>query len=173
MHCVNYAKREQEKRLLFKLTLRSRSTLSQARSDTCHELLVVFGLSTLNSNRTNHKPRKKLASQKHRHMSLRLCGIQTLYYALIRRRSLQKVQSVCDAGNPCRVHTIISRAAVDPTWRSCVGVRPRSKNVLFASCGPQIPFTWAYTYWSLRVERTRQYCSFYSCQAFSYGHVVI
>ena len=60
---VNNAKREQEKPLLFKLTLRSRSTLSQARSDTCHELLVVFGLSTLNSNRTNHKSRKKLANQ--------------------------------------------------------------------------------------------------------------
>jgi len=25
----------------------------------CHELLVVFGQSTLNSHRTNHKPRKK------------------------------------------------------------------------------------------------------------------
>ena len=47
MHCVNYAKREQEKPLLFKLTLRSRSTLSQARSDTCHELLVAFGPSTI------------------------------------------------------------------------------------------------------------------------------
>ena len=87
MHCVNYAKREQEKPLMFKLTLRSRSTLSQAQSDSCHELLVVFGLSTLNSNRTNHKPRKKLANQKRRHMSLRLCGIQTR----IRRRSIQKV----------------------------------------------------------------------------------
>ena len=86
MHCVNYAKREQEKPLLFKLTLRSRSTLSQARSDTCHELLVVFGLSTLNSNRTNHKPRKKLANQKRRHMSLRLCGIRTRYCALIRTK---------------------------------------------------------------------------------------
>ena len=99
MRCVNYAQREQEKPLLFKLTLRSRSTLSQARSDTCHELLVVFGLSTLNSNRTNHKPRKKLANQKRRHMSLRLCGTRTRYCALIRRRSIQKVQSVCDAGN--------------------------------------------------------------------------
>ena len=28
MHCINYAKREQEKPLLFKLTLRSRFTLS-------------------------------------------------------------------------------------------------------------------------------------------------
>ena len=59
MHCINYANREQEKPLLFKLTLRSRFTLSQAQSVSCHELLVVFGLSTLNLNRTNHKPRKK------------------------------------------------------------------------------------------------------------------
>ena len=59
MHCINYANREQEKPLSFKLTLRSRFTLSQAQSVSCHELLVVFGLSTLNLNRTNHKPRKK------------------------------------------------------------------------------------------------------------------
>ena len=52
MHCINYANREQEKPLLFKLTLRSRFTLSQAQSVSCHELLVVFGLSTLNLNRT-------------------------------------------------------------------------------------------------------------------------
>ena len=32
MHCINYAKREQEKPLLFKLTLRSRLTLSRAQS---------------------------------------------------------------------------------------------------------------------------------------------
>ena len=70
---------------------RSRSTLSQARSAACHELLVVFGLSTLNSNRTHHKPRKKLANQKRRHMSLRLCGTRTRNCALIRRRSIQKV----------------------------------------------------------------------------------
>ena len=31
-------------------------------------VLVVFGLSTLNSNRTNHKLRKKLANQKGRHI---------------------------------------------------------------------------------------------------------
>ena len=37
----------------------------------CHELSVVFGLSTLDSNRTYHKPRKKLADQNRRHMSLR------------------------------------------------------------------------------------------------------
>ena len=82
---LNCAKREQEKPLLFKLTLRSRSTLSQAQSSAYHELLVVFGLSTLDSNRTNHKPRKKLANQKRRHMSLRLCGVRTQYCALIRR----------------------------------------------------------------------------------------
>ena len=35
-----------------------------------HELLVVFGFSTPNSNRTDHKLRKKLANQKQRHMSL-------------------------------------------------------------------------------------------------------
>ena len=63
MYCINYANREQEKPLLFKLTLRSRFTLSQAQSVSCHELLVVFGMSTLNSHRTNHKPRKKLANQ--------------------------------------------------------------------------------------------------------------
>ena len=38
MHCINYAKGEQEKPLLLKLTLRSRSTLSQAQSAACHEL---------------------------------------------------------------------------------------------------------------------------------------
>ena len=81
MHCINYAKREQEKPLLLKLTLRLRSTLSQTQSAACHELLVLFGLSTLNSNRTNHKTRKKLANQKRRQMSLPLCGVRTLYCA--------------------------------------------------------------------------------------------
>ena len=57
MQCMNYAKREQEKPLLFKLTLRSRFTTTS-----------LIGLSTLNSNRTNHKLRKKLANQKCRHM---------------------------------------------------------------------------------------------------------
>ena len=75
LHCINYAKREQEKPPLFKLTLRSRFTLSPAQSVSRHELLVLFGLSTLNSNRTNHKLRKKLANQKRRHMSLRLCSL--------------------------------------------------------------------------------------------------
>ena len=59
MHCINYANREQEKPLSFKLTLRSRFTLLQAQSVSCYELLVVFGLSTLNSHRTHHKLRKK------------------------------------------------------------------------------------------------------------------
>ena len=53
--------------------------------------IVVFGLSTLNSNGTNPKTRKKLANQKRRHMSLRLCGVRTRYCALIRRRHIQKV----------------------------------------------------------------------------------
>ena len=64
----------------------------------CHELLVVFGLSTLNSTRTNHKLTNKLASQKSRHMFLRLCRIRTRYCALIRRRSircLRKNRQVC------------------------------------------------------------------------------
>ena len=94
IHCpckLNCAKREQEKPLLLKLTPRSRSTLSQAQSSACRELLVVFGLSTLNSNWTNHKPRKKLANQKRRHMSWRFCGVRTRYCALIRRRAIQKV----------------------------------------------------------------------------------
>ena len=69
MHCINYAKREQEKPLLVKLTLRSLFTLSQAQSISCQELLVVFGLSGLNSSRTNHKPRKKLANKKCQHIS--------------------------------------------------------------------------------------------------------
>ena len=63
-----------------------------------HKLLVVFGPSTLNSNQTNHKLYKKLANQKHWHMSLRHCGIQTWKCALIHRRSKEKVKSVWDAG---------------------------------------------------------------------------
>ena len=59
MHCINYANREQEKPLSFKLTLRSRFTLLQAQFVSCYELLVAFGLSTLNSHRTHHKQRKK------------------------------------------------------------------------------------------------------------------
>ena len=59
MHCINYANRGQEKPLLFKLTLRSRFTLSQVQSVSCYELLVAFGLSTLNSHRTHHKQHKK------------------------------------------------------------------------------------------------------------------
>ena len=99
MHCINYAKREREKPLLFKLTLRSLFTLSQAQSISCQELLVVFGLSGLNSNRTNHKPRKKLANKKCQHISEWLWGIRTRNCALILWRSIQKVYSVCDTGN--------------------------------------------------------------------------
>ena len=47
-----------------------------------HELLVVFGFSTPNSNRTDHKLRKKLANEKQRHMSLWLYGVRTRYCAL-------------------------------------------------------------------------------------------
>ena len=46
----------------------------------CLDQLVVFGLSTMNSNRTNHKLRKKLANQKRQHVSLRFCGIRTRYW---------------------------------------------------------------------------------------------
>ena len=62
MHCINYAKREQEKPLLFKLTdyghishyhKLMQSLLSQ--TILYIYILVVFGLSTLNSNLTNHK----------------------------------------------------------------------------------------------------------------------
>ena len=42
-------------------------------------ILVVFGLSTLNSNWTTQKLCKKLANQKRQHMSLQPCGIQTWY----------------------------------------------------------------------------------------------
>ena len=51
---------------------------------------------------------------------------------------------------------------------------PRSKHFLFASCGPQIPFTWCNAYWGLWVEPTRSWkviSSFHPCQAFSYGHL--
>ena len=45
--------------------------------------ISLFGLSTPNSNRTNHKLRKKLANRTRRHMSLRLRGIRTRYCAVI------------------------------------------------------------------------------------------
>ena len=83
---INYAKREQEKLLLFKLTLESRFTLSRAQSVSCH----VCGLSTLNSNGTNHKPRKKLANQKRDICSCDSAGFEH-DIALIFRRSIQKV----------------------------------------------------------------------------------
>ena len=41
---------------------------------------------------TNHKLRKKLANEKHLHMSLRLCGIEALYCALIFAGSLECLQ---------------------------------------------------------------------------------
>ena len=59
---------------------------------------------------------------------------------------------------PCWVHSIISTAIADPTWRSRVGVRPRSKNFLFASCGPQIPLTWAKVHTGLWVKHTTVLC---------------
>ena len=70
MHCINYAKREQEKPLLFKLL--------QGHVSHYHELNL-------------HKLRKKLANQKRQYMSLGLCGIRTRYCALLRRRSIQDV----------------------------------------------------------------------------------
>ena len=124
MHCINYAKRGREKPMLFWLTLRSRFTLSRAQS-LLSELLVVFGLSTLNSNRTNHKLRKKLGNQERRHMSLRLYGIRTRYCALIRRRSTQKVQSVCGAG---KTQTAVPKPRIFhfPSWE----LQLLTKNVL-------------------------------------------
>ena len=87
MHCINYAKREQEKPLLFKLRLTTVTfhTITSSCSLSCHKLyyiyiLVVFGLSTLNSNLTNHKLQcKKIANKKCQHMSLQPWGIQTRY----------------------------------------------------------------------------------------------
>ena len=58
--------------------------------------------------------------------------------------------------------------------RPWVRIMPRSKHFLFASCGPQIPFTWHNAYWGLWVEPTRSWkviSSFHPCQAFSYGHL--
>ena len=58
--------------------------------------------------------------------------------------------------------------------RPWVRIMPRSKHFLFASCGPQIPFTWRNAYWGLWVEPTRSWkviSSFHPCQAFSYGHL--
>ena len=68
--------------------LRSHFTLSQAQSFLSQTtlyiyILVVFGLSTLNSNLTNHKLQcKKIANKKCQHMSLQPWGIQTRYWAL-------------------------------------------------------------------------------------------
>ena len=41
-------------------------------------------------------------------MSLRLCGIGTQYCALIRRLSIQKVESVCEAGYLCKALTTLN-----------------------------------------------------------------
>ena len=46
-----------------------------------------------------HELRNKLANQKSRYMSLRLCGIRTRYCLLVRRRTIHKVQCFCGAGN--------------------------------------------------------------------------
>ena len=42
MHCINYAKREQEKPLLFKLTLRSRFALSKAQSPFSQAICIGY-----------------------------------------------------------------------------------------------------------------------------------
>ena len=82
LYCV---RQKQEKPLLFKLTLRSRFTLSRA-----HSLLswAKSRCQLLISNRTNHKLCKKLANQNRWYMSLRLCGIRKRYRSLecLRRR---------------------------------------------------------------------------------------
>ena len=98
MHCINYANREQEKPLSFKLTLRSRFTLLQAQSVSCYELLVVFGLSTLNSHRTHHKQRKKKPIKTPTYVLVTLrSNSQTLYTegseCLRRRQSQQTLLS--------------------------------------------------------------------------------
>ena len=89
MHCMRLHKKRARKTSVVqtdcKVTFQTTSSISLV------TILVVFGFSTHNSNRTNHKLRKKLANQKRRLMSLRLCRIRTRYRALIRRRSIQKV----------------------------------------------------------------------------------
>ena len=90
------------KTFIVQADLKVRFHTHKAQSVSCHELLVVFGLSKLNSNWTNHKPRKKQANQKRWHMSLRLCRIRTRYCVLICRHSyteglehLRHRQSLC------------------------------------------------------------------------------
>ena len=75
MHCMNYAKREQEKPLFFKPTLRSRFTPSRAQSLclACQH----FGLTT------NCAKKNQPIENADRHMSLSL-AIRTRYCALIR-----------------------------------------------------------------------------------------
>ena len=46
MHCINYAKREQEKPLLFKLTLRSRFTLSRTQSLLSRAIIRIWHINT-------------------------------------------------------------------------------------------------------------------------------
>ena len=78
MHCINYTKREQEKTTVVQADSSVRLiALSKAQSPFSQAIyiykLVVFGLSVLNSNQTNHiKLCNKLANQKCSHMSLRL-----------------------------------------------------------------------------------------------------
>ena len=42
MHCINYAKREQEKSLLFKLTLQSRQLHYQKLNLPSHKLYIIY-----------------------------------------------------------------------------------------------------------------------------------
>ena len=74
MHCMNYAKREQEKPLFFKPTLRSRFTPSRAQS-----LCLACQHLGLTTNCVKNQP----IENADRHMSLSL-GIRTRYCALIR-----------------------------------------------------------------------------------------
>ena len=74
MHCINYAKREQEKGcsswLFGHVNCTIKSSISLLTSYILYKL-VVFGLSMLNSNQTNHiKLCNKLANQKCSHTSL-------------------------------------------------------------------------------------------------------
>ena len=75
MHCIHYAKK------------RARKT-SIVQADSRVKFHTIISSIHLLSRATNHKQRKKLATQKQRHMSLRLCRIRTLYCVLIRRCSM-------------------------------------------------------------------------------------
>ena len=52
---------------------------------------------------------------------------------------------------PPRDHGIVSRSTADLTWRLWFKSTEVTRNYFFASSGPQIPFAWANTYWSLWV----------------------